>query len=141
MISRLCYLLYIYVHIHIYRCGHRSQTNTQSTHMNINSTNVLILLASPTEQDGAMLLQKYMYSYVQGGSIQQPGSDTQSAQRLPLDSSLPSCCHLDMQVPRASATLQWLVQTLSLTHAPTRTSCCHSQPVCAPALREKYFHT
>lgn len=109
--------------------------------MNINSTNVLILLASPTEQDGAMPLQKYMYSYVQGGSIQQPGSDTQSAQQLPLDSSLPSCCHLDMQVPRASATLQWLVQTLSLTHAPTRTSCCHSQPACAPALREKYFHT
>lgn len=66
--------------MYTYRSGHKSQANTQSTQMYTNSTNDLILLPSLTKQDGVPMVQKYGYAYVQGGSIQQLGSDTQSAQ-------------------------------------------------------------
>ena len=56
------------------------------------------------------------YIPVQGGSLQQLGSDTHSPQQLPLDTSLPSCRHLDIQALEAAAPFQMLVQTTPVTH-------------------------
>jgi len=57
-----------------------TNTDMQSTHTD--STNGLILLSSLDEEDGGPLVRVYrdIPTSVQAGSLQQLGSDTQSAQ-------------------------------------------------------------
>lgn len=73
------------------------------------STNSLCsLLALPEEGGGPLLRVRthtsiFTYRHVQCGSLQQLGSDTHSAQELPLDPSMPSWWYLDIQAPGAAA--------------------------------------
>jgi len=56
---------YIPIYLYTYIPGqpHRSQTDTQSTHTNIDSTNGLILLPSLAEHDGGPLVRIYTYIF------------------------------------------------------------------------------
>lgn len=67
-----------------------------------------------------------MYIHVQGGCLQQPDSDTQSAQHQPLDPSLCSCWHLHIKAPEAAAVLWLLVET---------------RPLCTEQCRHRHTHT
>lgn len=59
------------------------------------------------------------YAHVRAGSLQQPGSHPQIAQQLHLDPGLPSCWHWHIKIPKSTALLQLLVQTIA--HARTYT--------------------
>lgn len=57
----------------------------------------------------------FTYRHVQCGSLQQLGSDTHSAQELPLDPSMPNCWYLDIQAPGTAALhCLWIEQRLPL---------------------------
>ena len=124
---------YIYACIHTYIHGrpHRSQTDNQSTHKNIDSTNSLILLPSLDEQDGSPLVRTYIYIYTHTHThistrwIPPAAGLRHSVCPVagPLDSSLPSCWHLDIQAPEVTALLRLLVQMVTrtqLARSPSR---------------------
>ena len=61
--------------------SHTDHRHTQSTHMNTDSTNGLILLPSLAEWDGGPIVRKYIYMYIcTSGSLQQLDSNTLFAQ-------------------------------------------------------------
>jgi len=90
--------------IYMQSWSHRSQTDTQSTGTNTDCTNGLRLLPSLAEQDGDPLAgicvcarvytHTYLSPYVQCGSLQQLGSDTQSPQFLASGHMSPQGCSL-----------------------------------------------
>lgn len=62
-----------YTHTHIYTSPDRPQRDTQSTHMNTDSTNGLILPLSLTELGGGPAVKIHIYTH---GSLQQLSSNT-----------------------------------------------------------------
>lgn len=119
---------------------YRSQTDTHSTHTNTDSTTSLILLPAPAEQDGGLEVGIYHIST----RWSPPAAGLrQSVQQLPLDPSLPSCCHLDIQALEATAPLQLLVQTITNTHTHTQPELSRTPlfPIATPLCSHPYRHT
>ena len=119
--------MYTYIHVYIYTYihgwPHRSQTDTKSTHTNIDSTNGLILLPSLAGQDGSPLVRVYIYICTRWIPPAAGLRHSVCPVAGPLDSSLPSCWHLDIQAPEVTALLRLLVQTVTrtqLARSPSR---------------------